>query len=302
MLKVSGKLDCQSFLDIAKQYRSQCLQTNSHNQIIIDLTQMTFADPFGIMGLTLLVRSVRLDTNTKCRVLLPSDSAAKSYLVKSGCLVFCSKHIECERSYLGTFDRVFGNLLKRNFIPLTPISSENDIGPINNQVESFLIENNYHYSKEEINDIQVMISELCQNVIYHSESAIPERGLFFMQGYKPKMSGKGKFCMVSIGDAGIGIRNSLNKNPRLENMVFSDCKAISLALKEGVSGVDGDRFRGNGLYDLNRLTKKHKANLYIHSHGGVVSYTFKESGRIKEENDIFPVIGTQVCFSLEEKR
>lgn len=269
--------------------------------ITINLSPITFSDPFGIMALTLFIRSLSKDRGLRTHLILPNDQNANSYLCNSGFLSYSSDYIQYVQNYVpinSPSDRLLGQ--STNFIPLTPILKEQDIGEINNKVERFLTLNSYHYSMEEINDIQVMISELCQNVIYHSESNSDYRGLFSMQGYKPKKSGTRKFCIFSIADAGVGIKNSLQKNPLYYDQVFSDCKAISLALKEGVSRIEND-FRGNGLYDLNRLTKKHRANLYIHSHGGLVSYTYRDSGRIKEEHEIFPVYGTHVCFSLEEK-
>ncbi len=97
------------------------------------------------------------------------------------------------------------------------------------------------------------------NAVQHAESSIGAYGL--VQFYD---SGDRRRFVCVVGDGGIGIRRSLEKNPEFRSRVPYDWVAVELAMMERVSGT-GDRTRGSGLYGVAEDMRKAGRQLIIHS-------------------------------------
>lgn len=74
---------------------------------------------------------------------------------------------------------------------------------------------------------------------------------------------KNNILQLAIGDLGIGIKASLDKNPELQKQKLNAEKAIKLALTENTSGWPYKR--GNGLPDVLRVVKAGKGKFMIYS-------------------------------------
>lgn len=77
------------------------------------------------------------------------------------------------------------------------------------------------------------------------------------------MNIKNNTAHIVIGDLGIGIQASLEKNPKLQAQNLNPKKAIKLALTEHTSGWP--QKRGNGLPDVLRIIKAGNGSLKIYS-------------------------------------
>jgi hypothetical protein len=80
-------------------------------------------------------------------------------------------------------------------------------------------------------------------------------------------SGARFVCVVA--DGGIGIRQSLERNPQLQDRVYYDWDAIELAMQERISGT-GIPTRGIGLYAIAEDMRRPGHQLLIHSGIGLV--------------------------------
>lgn len=306
MFIVEGKLNRKSFIDLSKQIETDILNNKIIDDVAIDLNRITFAEPFGIIGLIIFTRHIYNNYNLKSKILLPEKAEVKSYLLSAGIAIdegivtnFCG--IDYNMKFINWFNSIYifqNNKNKINFIPITLINNADDINIINDKVDSWMIQNNY--SDEERYDIQVLISELCQNINQHSKTI--QKGIFLMQGYT-RIKDKMKCCIISIGDTGIGIKNSLLQNPNYKDIPLDDLRAINYVFNKGWSS-EANEFRGNGFSNLRRLSWKYKLNVFIHSHGGILGYIYPEitsTHRVKITHSINPICGTHVSFELRSK-
>jgi len=74
---------------------------------------------------------------------------------------------------------------------------------------------------------------------------------------------KDNILQLAIGDLGIGLKASLEKNPKLQEKKLDAKKAIKLALREDTSGWP--QKRGNGLPDVLKIIKAGKGKFMIYS-------------------------------------
>lgn len=307
MLFSDRTLNMMTFINMASCLNDELKK--SCGELCINLSKVTFADPSGIISIVVMTRSIYNQYNIKTRIILPESFNVTKYLLNCGFtrdegLITTFEH--SNQSLKLFFKYVTPNSYNsstknENYIPITDIENDEKIDDIVDNVTLWMKHNNF--LPDEIADLQVIIYELCQNVKYHSESKQP--GLFLMQGYNPKRWGnKNKYCRISIADTGIGILNSLLKNPDNRGLFYNECHAIRYALEKGATSIiEESNFRGNGLPGLLERTRKRHANLHIHSHGAVVSYLYNDSSTFSKNKaihfyDIDCVSGTHISFEL----
>lgn len=108
-----------------------------------------------------------------------------------------------------------------------------------------------------------MLGELTANTVYHADNG----GGFALAQYCEYAAGPA--LELAVADAGIGIRNSLAKNPAFAD-IDSDCAAIKQAITEGVTSV-GDKYRGLGLaYVADNVRRQRGRTLTIRSGNGII--------------------------------
>jgi hypothetical protein len=137
--------------------------------------------------------------------------------------------------------------------------------------------------------VSEVFAELAQNAVQHAESPIDALG--FIQFYETE---RGRRFICAVGDGGIGIRRSLERNPELRDKVPYDWVAIDKALEERVSGT-GLKRRGIGLYGIAEDMRKAGRQLIINSGLGIV-ITSEEMERKVERTKLFP--GTMTYASI----
>ena len=106
-------------------------------------------------------------------------------------------------------------------------------------------------------------------------------------------SGQGRRFQCCIGDGGIGIRNSLKRNPKLRH-VDSEWTAIELAVKELVSGTAFPT-RGIGLFSAFEEMYAPGRELMIHSGNGILTVNQESEIRLTRANQFQ---GTLVHLSI----
>ena len=114
-----------------------------------------------------------------------------------------------------------------------------------------------------------VFAELAMNAVQHSESQIDAYGLIQFYEYD-----QGSRFVCTVADGGIGIRRSLERNPKLRSRVAYDWTAIELACRERISG-GGDPTRGIGLSWISEEMRRAGRQLIVHS--GLGALTINES-------------------------
>lgn len=173
-------------------------------------------------------------------------------------------------------------------MPLTVFQSEDHVDQLANDALDVLSERGF--ASPNLNPVVAEIfAELAMNAVQHSESDIGGFGLIQFFEFE---HGRRFVCVVA--DGGIGIRQSLEKNPDLRDRVPYDWVAIELALRERVSG-SGDPLRGIGLFGVAEEMRVAGRQLIIHSGIGSLNTT-EEIETESRRTTLFP--GTLAYASI----
>lgn len=178
-------------------------------------------------------------------------------------------------------------------LEITPIESSGDIhfivGKVKDRAKSILTKH-LHYDDRTINGFIVAISEVCQNIIEHSEN----KGFVGIQKYHFNSLNK-NVVKIAVMDIGIGFRKSLSERFSIKD----DMEAIEKALLRGTSRY-ADEGRGHGLAAVRRFVTQWNGKLSIRS--GTARFSIIPEwawGKGKEANLAdFP--GSQINILLPE--
>jgi anti-sigma regulatory factor (Ser/Thr protein kinase) len=105
--------------------------------------------------------------------------------------------------------------------------------------------------------IGISLSEIFSNCYFHAETATQICGLACAQSWPG-----GKRAQVAVADIGIGIRNSLAKNPAYAERL-SNANANEMATELGVTGKPQGSHSGYGLAIARQLMERHGGNLLL---------------------------------------
>lgn len=259
---------------------------------LIDLRDTDFIDPYGMVGLLELGEFFKSDGVQKILYLPKSDEVLK-YLERMDFFKFADKYFKSEPSRPQLSERYLRSSYSDVLLEITPIERSDDIHFIVGKVKGrahAILEGHLHYDERAINGFIVALSEVCQNIIEHSEN----RGFVGIQKYHFKNIGK-NVVQIAVMDLGIGFKKSLSERFPLKN----DLHSIEKALIHGASR-HGEIGRGHGLASVRRFVNQWDGKLSIRSGTARLSIIPKWSwGKEKEENlTYFP--GAQINIMLPE--
>lgn len=226
-------------------------------RVDIDMRECRFVRPPAILWSAVLPL-LSLEQGSSCRLLVPENMGVCLYLQSVG-LFSLLKEAGVEIDDRGIAVRHDAQLI----LPLTRFRSEADVEALANSALEALgragvgSANLYPVVSE-------VFAELALNAVQHAESRIGALGL--IQFYE---SQSGRRFVCTVADGGIGIRQSLVRNPNLADKVAYDWDAIELALEEGVTGTSS-RTRGIGLYGVAEDMRKPGRQLIVHSGIGML--------------------------------
>jgi len=255
----------------------------------IDLRGVTFIDPYGMVGLLEIGELCMLE-DIKKTVLLPRSVEVLRYLERMDFFSHARRYFTLEpmqppATGIGGETDVL--------LEITPIERANDIHYIVGRVEEraqAILAKHLHYDSRAINGFIVALSEICQNIVEHSEN----KGFVGIQKYRyPSLNRN--IVKIAVMDAGIGFRRSLASRFKLKG----DLEAIEKALLHGASRHE-DEGRGHGLAAVRRFVEQWQGRLSLRSGMARLSLIPKWArGRERELNLIkFP--GSQINIILPE--
>ena len=138
-------------------------------------------------------------------------------------------------------------------------------------------------------DVVETFSELVNNAAEHSESEI---GAFALVQFFSSKNERG--FNIAVADGGIGIRQSLERNPKHQDNYGFEWSAIRRATGELVSGTLNSN-RGIGLFSTFDESHRPGRELIIHSGRGIIDLSGDSQARVVRAN-LFP--GTLVFVSM----
>lgn len=165
---------------------------------------------------------------------------------------------------LGTADRLYSSEL----LPLTGFRTEGEANATWEQLAIELDERGIGPGNVRT-DVDSIFEELALNAVQHSQSSKSCYGVVWVADI-PQISSRqhtgGEILyIVGISDSGIGIPNSLRKNPLYDGLA-DDKDAILRATEMDVTGTDSQR--GAGLHHVMERTRAYRGELLIISDRG----------------------------------
>jgi hypothetical protein len=203
---------------------------------VIDLTALEFATPLDLVALACLVGSAR--EGTQVRIHPPRAPLVANYLLRMDLPNAFAANVQVVPAFAPETPRDE----TPGLIELTCVRAADDLESINTRLFARL---ESALSEEALRAVIKIIAELLDNARTHGGSAM---GTYLAaQYYTGATSGMPPGFWIAVGDAGVGVRESLALNPAHQDL--DDTAAIRVASQPGVSGLT-DTARGLGLLDV----------------------------------------------------
>jgi anti-sigma regulatory factor (Ser/Thr protein kinase) len=224
---------------------------------VIDLSAVAFIDPYGMLGL-LEIGQLCMQEDIKKSILLPKSAEVLKYLDRMDFFSYANRYFLLEPSASDGNAKYQRSADSDVLLEITPIEKSNDIhfivGKVRDRAQAILA-THLHYDERAINGFIVALSEICQNIIEHSETT----GYVGIQKYRFPNLNK-NIVKIAVMDVGIGFRKSLAHRFKLPN----DLEAIDKALLQGASRYE-DEGRGHGLAGVRKFVNHWNGKLSIRS-------------------------------------
>lgn len=262
--------------------------------VTFDLSETSFIDPGGVVCLLDLCRFfIQHDVELEFKRM---DETVSSYLSKISFWNYLKKMRgeQNDQSTLKKPDRGSDVLLG-----LSRIREHSDIPKQLRRVKQragHILSKYLKYPDKELDRFLTAFSELCQNVVEHSEDI----GTVTAQKYYYRKRLGRNVVKIAVSDLGRGIKDTLD-DKFSELTDWDDQTAIRKALFQGASRFD-DEGRGHGLSSVRQYTKQWNGRLSIRSGEARISIVPDWSDYQKEEEKLPCFPGTQVVLVLPEKQ
>ena len=259
---------------------------------VIDLGEVAFIDPYGMVGL-LELGEVALSQDIQKKLVLPLAEDVLKYLERMDFFQFSKKYFILDPPINHVSERYSRSSDSDVLLEITPIEKSDDIhfiaGRVRDRAQAILA-THLNYDENAINGFIVALSEVCQNIIEHSEN----KGFVGIQKYHFQKLDK-NIVKIAVMDIGRGFRGSLSERFSLK----SDLDAIEKGLLHGASRF-ADKGRGHGLSAVRRFVKQWDGKLSIRSGTAKLGIHPQWSrGKAKEHHlAFFP--GAQIHIMLPE--
>jgi anti-sigma regulatory factor (Ser/Thr protein kinase) len=258
----------------------------------IDLRDVSFIDPYGMVGLLEIGELCMLE-DIKKTILLPRSTEVQRYLERMDFFASARRSFSLEPMHVPSPGLVGKTADSDVLLEITPIERTNDIHYIVGRVEEraqSILAKHLRYDARAINGFIVALSEICQNIVEHSEN----KGFVGIQKYRFPSLGK-NIVKIAVMDAGIGFRRSLSTRFKLAG----DLDAIEKALLHGASRHE-DEGRGHGLAAVRRFVEQWQGRLSIRSGTAKLSLIPKWSRGREREPRLTNFPGSQINIILPE--
>jgi hypothetical protein len=233
---------------------------------VLDLRSVDFVEPAGLCGLAALLEFL-IPRSEKVGLAL-SGRNVSAYLERMNFFRIFGDRLKTNVDVAALEERRRGN--PGTLQELINFHSEEEIPGIINRISEIL--ENKEYGLRERAAICATLSEICANAVEHGAS--PFGAYAAVQAYQHIVSGgrerRGEEVLIAIADGGIGVRETLSRNPKYAEHTETDNEALRHALKMGVSGT-GEIGRGGGLAVVGQISARAGGSLSLRSGSGRIT-------------------------------
>jgi anti-sigma regulatory factor (Ser/Thr protein kinase) len=266
------------------------LQKDSSDEI--DLRHISFIDPYGMVGLLEFGEFFK-SKGVQKTIYLPESEEVIKYLERMDFFKYAANYFTLEPSEIKIPDKYSRSSFSDVLLEITPIEKSDDIHFIVGKVKdraNKILKKHLHYDDRAINGFIVALSEVCQNIIEHSEHT----GFVGIQKYHFNNINK-NVVKIAVMDIGIGFRNSLKTRFDIRD----DIDAIEKALLHGASRYS-DTGRGHGLASVRRFVNQWNGKISIRSGTASLSIIPKWAWGYEKEQNLTHFPGAQINIMLPE--
>jgi hypothetical protein len=256
--------------------------------VVVDLRTVEFVEPAGLCGLAALLEFLCARCSDVSLTLPGRDVPA--YLERMNFFRIFGDRIGTNADVESLEERQRHN--PGTLQELINFHTEEEIPGIIHRI-SEILENQGYRLRERV-AICSTLSEVCANAAEHGVSSFGAYAA--VQAYHHIVSGsrrRGEEVLIAIADGGVGVRETLSRNPKYAEETATDNEALRHALEMGVSGT-GEIGRGGGLALVAGIAARSGGSLSLRSGTGRV--TVYESRKNSRNVPQFP--GTFVRVSL----
>jgi anti-anti-sigma regulatory factor len=295
-IHLSGSLDEHAFEKALRQLSE--VEKGTKGPLKIDLSDLEFVDPYGMIGLLELARHL-IRKDLPPILIVPRSEDVLRYLERMDFFTAGSGLFQIVPS-LHQRDGSLRSLHSDVLLEITRIEHTDDIHAIVSAVRErahAILESHLNYNLQAIDAFVVALSEICQNIPEHSQDI----GYVGIQKYHYGKTWGKNVVKIAVMDLGIGIRTSLTpKYAASMGERWCDLSALHMALFEGVSRHD-DPGRGQGLPGVGRFVQRWNGKLMIRS--GISRLGLVPSWDMGPayQSSLHPFPGTQVSIVLPQR-
>ena len=268
----------------------------STESVVFDGMNLNWIDPNGMVNL-LAAGSVILDkTDQTPSLILPKGQEVTSYMERMGFFqaakgIFSTESLDEVKQESATSDVL---------LEVTQIMQNSDIHKVVDKVQGragAILTNTLGYAPNAVVQFSVVLSEVCQNIIEHAESA----GWVAAQTYNWSHRLGRLVVVISVTDLGVGFRGSLSREySNRFGKEWNDTKALEAVFVHGLTRFP-DMGRGQGIQQIRKQVRKWNGMVSVRSGTSRiidVPHWF-ESSSLQEGLANFP--GTQINIVVPKR-
>jgi anti-sigma regulatory factor (Ser/Thr protein kinase) len=268
------------------------------DRIAIDLRDVTFIDPYGMVGILELGYYLR-SLGKEVILGIPRTEEVSKYLERMDFFRFQGELFILDPPHLEFAEKYLRSISSDVLLEITRIAKSDDIHFIVDRVRDragSILEAHLHYDERAIHHFIVALSEVCQNILEHSQNI----GYVGIQKYFYAKSLAKNVVKIAVMDLGIGIKNSLS--PRFSSACgeeWTDLLAIEKALLHGASRYE-DIGRGHGLTAVRKFVHEWNGKISIRSGNAKFSLLPSWETGSRRLSGVASFPGTQISLVLPE--
>lgn len=255
----------------------------------LDFSDTEFVSPYAAVLLLILFEKTIKELNKKIHLILSRPKVKVKPCMYILARIGFFDSIPLEIKCYPYKPKTKGNPKGKNdaILEITKIEKQS-FGEIMEKVEKAIISNT-DYPSDQKKDICIMVSEMMQNIFYHSKA--PNSGIIAVQKFEYY-----NYMQMIIADSGIGIPESLRTSEEYKNKKMTDSELIFEAVKLGVSSFGKKEDRGEGLAKCVELAKVHNAEIFVRSNNAYANIIFNNRrGHMAESHFL---AGTQIFVNF----
>ncbi|HEX8832762.1 MAG TPA: ATP-binding protein [Abditibacteriaceae bacterium] len=265
--------------------------------LVLDLSRVQFIDPYGMCGLVLFLNHLPPDA-LPVQLSFPGwpcegepAGGPVTYLTRMGFWEEVYQLIDARPEHVPVRP---ARLIDRSvLLDITIMRSHDAISVMLRKTGEIL--QNLGFAITARGHVLEVLSELCSNVLLHAQTEFG--GVAAIQTYRGR-SGE-RYLVMSIGDAGIGVRRSLAANMALAERLHSDAQAIGVAVQPGASRFASGG-HGGGLPRVLEIARRYGGRVAFRSGTGALAYNGSDDQRRTFDTATLP--GTQLRITLPESK